>query len=117
MDKHGMEVLLFTVLEQYPMGTLMSLIAIFLIGTFFITSADSATFVLGTLTTNGSLNPPNHIKFTWGVIQSLAAAILLWSGGLKGLQTGAILVAFPFVFVIIILIISLLKSFKEEVSH
>jgi len=114
MDKQGMEVLLFTVLEQYPMGSIMSLIAIFLIGTFFITSADSATFVLGTLTTNGSPNPPNHIKFTWGVIQSLSAAILLWSGGLKGLQTGAILAAFPFVFVIIILIISLLKSFKEE---
>jgi glycine betaine transporter len=117
MEKQGMEVLLFTVLEQYPMGTIMSLIAIFLIGTFFITSADSATFVLGTLTTNGSLNPPNHIKFTWGIIQSLSAAILLWSGGLKGLQTGAILAAFPFVFVIIILIISLLKSFKEEVKR
>jgi glycine betaine transporter len=117
MEKQGMEVLLFTVLEQYPMGSIMSLIAIFLIGTFFITSADSATFVLGTLTTNGSLNPPNHIKFTWGVIQSLSAAILLWSGGLKGLQTGAILAAFPFVFVIIILIISLLKSFKEEVRR
>ncbi|MCA9457250.1 MAG: BCCT family transporter [Nitrospira sp.] len=114
METHGIEVLLFTVLEQYPMGTAMSLIAIFLIGTFFITSADSATFVLGTLTTNGSLNPPNRIKFTWGIIQSLSAAILLWSGGLKGLQTGAILAAFPFVFVIIILIISLLKSFKEE---
>ena len=114
MEQQGIEVLLFTVLEQYPMGTVMSLIAIFLIGTFFITSADSATFVLGTLTTNGSLNPPNRVKFTWGIIQSLSAAILLWSGGLKGLQTGAILAAFPFVFVIIILIISLLKSFQEE---
>lgn len=65
MEKEGIEVLLFTVLQQYPMGTIMSLIAILLIATFFITSADSATFVLGTLTTNGSLNPPNHIKFTW----------------------------------------------------
>ena len=117
METQGMEVLLFTVLQQYPMGTIMSLIAIFLIGTFFITSADSATFVLGMLTTNGSLNPPNHIKFTWGVIQSLSAAILLWSGGLKGLQTGAVLAAFPFVFVIILLIASLLKSFKEEVRR
>jgi glycine betaine transporter len=114
MDKQGIEVLLFTVLEQYPMGTVMSLIAIFLIGTFFITSADSATFVLGSLTTNGSLNPPNRLKFTWGVIQSLSAAVLLWSGGLKGLQTGAILAAFPFIFVILLLIISLLKSFQEE---
>jgi len=117
MEKEGIEVLLFTVLQQYPMGTIMSLIAIFLIATFFITSADSATFVLGMLTTKGSLNPPNHIKFTWGVIQSLSAAILLWSGGLKGLQTGAILAAFPFLFVIILLIISLLKSFKEEVRR
>ena len=47
----------------------------------------------------------------------LIFAVLLWSGGLKGLQTGAILAAFPFVFVIIILIISLLKSFKEEVRR
>jgi glycine betaine transporter len=114
MEKQGIEVLLFTVLEHYPMGTIMSLIAIFLIGTFFITSADSATFVLGSLTTNGSLNPSNHVKFTWGVIQSLSAAVLLWSGGLKGLQTGAILAAFPFIFVILLLIISLLKSFQEE---
>ncbi len=117
MEKEGIEVLLFTVLQQYPMGTIMSLIAIFLIATFFITSADSATFVLGMLTTKGSLNPPNHIKFTWGVIQSLSAAVLLWSGGLKGLQTGAILAAFPFVFVIIILIGSLLKCFQEEVRR
>ncbi len=117
MEQEGIEVLLFTVLQQYPMGTIMSFIAIVLIATFFITSADSATFVLGTLTTHGNLNPPNHIKFTWGIIQSLSAAILLWSGGLKGLQTGAILAAFPFVFVIIILIISLLKSFKEEVHR
>lgn len=117
METQGIEVLLFTVLEQYPLGTVMSLIAIFLIGTFFITSADSATFVLGTLTTNGSLNPPNRVKFTWGIIQSLSAAILLWSGGLKGLQTGAILAAFPFIFVIIILIISLLKSFQQETQR
>ncbi len=115
MDQQGVEVLLFTVLKQYPLGILMSIVAIFLIGTFFITSADSATFVLGTLTTNGSLNPSNQIKFTWGVIQSLSAAILLWSGGLKGLQVGAILGAFPFLFVIIILILSLLKAFKEEI--
>lgn len=117
MEQQGIEVLLFTVLQQYPAGTIMSLIAIFLIATFFITSADSATFVLGTLTSNGNLNPPNRVKFTWGIIQSLSAAILLWSGGLKGLQTGAILAAFPFVFVIIILIISLLKSFQEETGR
>jgi glycine betaine transporter len=117
MEAEGIEMLLFKVLEQYPAGIIMSFIAIFLITTFFITSADSATFVLGTLTTNGNLNPPNRIKFIWGIIQSLTAAILLFSGGLEGLQTGAILAAFPFVFVIITLIISLLKSFQEETKR
>lgn len=116
IDTHGMEVALFTLLEQFPMGSTMSIVAIFLIATFFITSADSATFVLGTLTTHGNLNPPNSIKFTWGVIQSVAAAILLWSGGLKGLQTGAILAAFPFAFIILIMVIALIKSFKQEIS-
>ena len=114
IDKNGIEVALFTVLEQFPLGTLMSMIAIFLIGTFFITSADSATFVLGTLTTHGNLNPPNRIKFTWGVIQSVSAAVLLWSGGLKALQTGSIIAAFPFAFIIVLMIISLLKSFSQE---
>ena len=114
IDDQGMEVALFTLLEQFPLGALMSCIAMFLIATFFITSADSATFVLGTLTTHGSLNPPNPVKFTWGLIQSVAAAVLLWSGGLKALQTGAILAAFPFAFIILLMVISLLKSLKKE---
>ena len=116
INTQGKEVALFTVLEQFPLGTVMSVIAMFLIATFFITSADSATFVLGTLTTHGNLNPPNPVKFTWGIIQSVAAAILLWSGGLKALQTGSIIAAFPFAIVMIIMIIALMKSFKQEIK-
>lgn len=115
IEAQGKEVALFIVLEQYPLGGVMSLVAIFLIATFFITSADSATFVLGMLTTRGNLNPPNAIKFTWGVIQSVAAAVLLWSGGLKGLQTGSILAAFPFALIMLVMVWSLLKSFREDV--
>ena len=114
IESQGKEVALFTLLEQFPMGAVMSLVAIFLIGTFFITSADSATFVLGTLTTGGNLKPSNSVKFTWGIVQSVAAAVLLWSGGLKGLQTGSILVAFPFAFIILLMVGSLLKAFKED---
>lgn len=116
IERQGIEVALFSVLEQFPLGTVMSCIAIFLIGTFFITSADSATFVLGTLTTAGNLNPPNPVKFIWGMIQSFSAAMLLWSGGLKGLQTGAIIAAFPFMFIICLMIISLLKALKDDIS-
>ena len=114
IDDQGMEVALFTLLEQFPLGAVMSCLAMFLIATFFITSADSATFVLGTLTTHGNLNPPNSVKLTWGLIQSVAAAVLLWSGGLKALQTGSILAAFPFAFIILLMVWSLLRALKME---
>ncbi|WP_106497761.1 glycine betaine uptake BCCT transporter [Lentibacillus sp. Marseille-P4043] len=110
----GEETALFAVLEQFPFGTVMSIIAILLISTFFITSADSATFVLGMQTTGGSLYPPNKVKFIWGLIQSSAAAILLWQGGLNALQTASIIVAFPFAIIMIFVVFSLIKSFKEE---
>ncbi len=114
IETQGKEVALFTLLEQFPLGAVMSGLALLLIATFFITSGDSATFVLGMFTSNGAMNPSNTIKFTWGVIQSFAAAVLLWSGGLKGLQTGSILAAFPFAFIMLLLVASLFKSLKAE---
>jgi glycine betaine transporter len=114
MNNLGEEAVLFTVLDHFPLGTLMTLIAILLISIFFITSADSATFVLGMQTTGGSLYPPNIVKLIWGFIQSGAAAILLWQGGLTALQTASIIVAFPFSIIMILIVISLLKAFREE---
>ncbi|WP_028782625.1 glycine betaine uptake BCCT transporter [Thalassobacillus devorans] len=110
----GTEVALFAMLENIPLGMVMSIIGLTLISTFFVTSADSATFVLGMQTTGGSLNPSNQVKFTWGLIQAGAAAVLLWQGGLGALQTAAIIAAFPFTFIMIMLCFSLVKSFAEE---
>ncbi|SIS77054.1 glycine betaine transporter [Salimicrobium salexigens] len=76
---------LFGVFNEFPLGIVMSIIAMLLIGTFFITSADSATFVLGMQTTNGSLNPPKTVKFAWGIAQSTVAAVLLYTGGTAGI--------------------------------
>ncbi|MGM0873499.1 MAG: glycine betaine uptake BCCT transporter [Bacillota bacterium] len=114
VNEQGKEVALFAVLDHFPLGTLMSIIAIFLISTFYITSADSATFVLGMQTTNGMLNPPGRIKFIWGVIQSASAAILLGAGGLEALQTSAIIAALPFAVIMVLMVFSLLKSLQEE---
>ncbi|SDH50374.1 glycine betaine uptake BCCT transporter [Alteribacillus bidgolensis] len=114
MTKMGEEVALFTLLEQFPFASIMIVLATLLIITFFITSADSATFVLGMQTTNGSMNPPMSVKLIWGIIQSSAAAILLLSGGLNALQTVMIIAALPFTFVMIGLIFSLSKALKSE---
>ena len=105
---------LFITLEQLPMGMILGIIATLLIMIFFITSADSATFVLGMLTSDGQLNPSNRLKLTWGILQSFIAIILLISGGLSGLQTASIVVALPFAIVLIGMCISLHKALKEE---
>lgn len=81
---------------------------------FFITSADSATFVIGMQTTNGMLNPPLRVKVIWGLIQAAAATVLLWSGGLNALQTAAIVSAFPFAFILLFMMFSLHKGLSQE---
>jgi len=105
---------LFITLESLPMGMILAFLATLLIITFFITSADSATFVLGMLSSNGNLNPSNKIKLTWGILQSLIAAVLLYSGGLQGLQTASIVAALPFAVIMVLMCVSLLKSLNGE---
>lgn len=109
------ETALFQVLEYYPLGNILSLVAVALLCTFFITSANSATFVLGMFTSQGDLDPSNRKKVLWGVVQSLFAAALLLAGGLEALQTASVGAAFPFIFVMLFAMISLIKAFREEI--
>jgi glycine betaine transporter len=106
----------FAVMQHYPLGSLLSMIALLLLSTFFITSADSATFVLGMLSSKGDLNPTTTRKVTWGFIQSaLALALMLGSAnGLQMLQTASIVAAFPFAFVMIFAMFSLIKVLKTD---
>ncbi|HCN60680.1 glycine betaine uptake BCCT transporter [Mammaliicoccus fleurettii] len=111
------ETQLFGVFNELPMGAILSVIALALICTFFITSADSATFVLGMQTTYGSLEPSRTVKIVWGIAQSLIAFILLLSGGdtgLGALQSAAIISAFPFSFIIIMMIVAFYKDANQE---
>ncbi|WP_409273197.1 glycine betaine uptake BCCT transporter [Neobacillus sp. SCS-31] len=108
------EEVLFAIFNELPWTTILSILAIVLVGIFFITSADSATFVLGMQTTYGSLTPPTSVKVTWGIAQSLVALVLLYSGGLQALQNTLIGVAFPFSFIIILMMISLYRSLAKE---
>ncbi|MFB5660740.1 BCCT family transporter [Alteribacillus sp. HJP-4] len=114
MTNRGDEYALFSLLDQFPLAPIMITLAILLIVSFFVTSADSATFVLGMQTTNGSLNPPTSVKMVWGIIQSSAAAVLLYFGGLAGLQTAMIIAALPFTVIMILMVISIFKSLRSE---
>lgn len=105
---------LFITLEQFPLGIVLSTLAALLIVTFFVTSADSATFVLGMRTTNGTANPPTLTKVIWGILQSSIAAVLLFSGGLAGLQTASIVTALPFTVIMVFMVFALLTALRED---
>jgi len=105
---------LFSTLQQLPAGTILVTIATLLIITFFITSADSATFVLGMLSSKGVQNPSSKVKLVWGLLQSSIAAVLLLSGGLQGLQTASIIAAAPFSIIMVCMCYSLYLSLQME---
>ncbi|QGH35593.1 BCCT family transporter [Gracilibacillus salitolerans] len=105
---------LFGVFSHYPWPLVTSITAMVLIGSFFITSADSGTYVLSMMTTNGSHSPGNKIKFTWGILLSAIAIVLLYSGGLQALENMMIIAALPFSVIIVLMAISLLKALREE---
>lgn len=109
------ETAFFVVMEHLPMGRMISLITVVLLCTFFVTSADSATFVLGMLSSDGDLNPSNTKKIAWGCIQSLMAFALMLAGGLKVLQIASIAAAFPFAIVMVFACFALLKVLREDV--
>ncbi|WP_041667387.1 glycine betaine uptake BCCT transporter [Acetohalobium arabaticum] len=105
---------LFEIFAHYPLGFWISVVTIFLVFTFFITSANSATFVLAMISSKGDLNPTNKVKSVWGVVQAGLAIGLLISGGLEALQIASIAGAFPFAIIMILMCVSLYKSLREE---
>ncbi|MGG0741248.1 BCCT family transporter [Niallia taxi] len=107
----------FGMLNEYPFSTAMSILTLIVIAIFFITSADSATYVLSMLSTNGNLHPENSIKIVWGLIQSTIAAIVVYFGGTQGLQNMLIIAALPFAVVIILMGISFYKDLHNNSSQ
>ncbi len=105
---------LFTVLQYYPFTKVISIVAIILLNTFFITSANSGTFVLSMLSSDGNPNPPKKKMIIWGVIQSVMAIGMMIAGGLKPLQTISLAAAFPFIFIMFMEMASLIIALKKE---
>ena len=114
LTQFSTELTIFEMFSAMPMSLILSVAAILLIASFFITSADSATFVLGMQSTNGSLTPPNIVKLVWGIIQSSIALILLSVNGLTALQNTIIIAALPFSFIMLLMVVALIKALREE---
>jgi glycine betaine transporter len=79
-----------------------------------VTSADSATYILASMTTHGSLVPPLFAKLVWGFLMAAIAGVLLYAGGLEALQTASLISALPFTVILLMLMLSLIKLLKKE---
>ena len=100
----------------FPIFT--SLFALFMLVLFFVTSSDSGSLVIDTITSGGKSDSPRIQRVIWAVIQGLLAIVLLVGGGsyaLSAIQSGAISMAAPFIFILIAATISLLRGIYIEV--
>lgn len=105
---------LFAMFNAMPLGSLMSVIATLLVLLFFVTSGDSATLVLGMMSSGGNANPGIRIKLMWGFLITGIAISLLMAGGIKAMQTATIVFALPFAIVIPFMAIALIRAIRSD---
>lgn len=97
------ESVIFEALGNLPLGSIMAVLAIFLVAIFFITSSDSGSLVIDMLASGGHPNPPIWSRVLFAVLEGLVAAALLLAGGLDALQSASIATALPFSVVILLI--------------
>ncbi|MET9775479.1 BCCT family transporter [Streptomyces sp. NPDC006367] len=110
---------LFAVLQEFPVATVTSLLVMVLVGIFFVSGADAASIVMGTLSQKGALEPSRWVVVFWGVVTGAVAAIMLLVGSgegdaLTGLQNLTILAAAPFVVVMIFMCVALMRDLRRD---
>ncbi|MCQ4214329.1 BCCT family transporter, partial [Streptomyces longispororuber] len=126
MQEHGQlgnattpEAQLFGVLHEFPIATATSLLVMILVGIFFVSGADAASIVMGTLSQKGALEPGRFVVIFWGVVTGAVAAVMLLIGdgsdnALTGLQNLTILVAAPFTLVMIGMCVALMRDLRQD---
>jgi choline/carnitine/betaine transport len=108
---------LFTLLDQFPLATVAGIVVIVLVAIFFVSGADAASIVMGSLSERGTIEPSKATVVFWGAATGAVAAVMLLVGGddaLTGLQTLTILAALPFVLVMVGLAVALVKDLRKD---
>ena len=111
------ELALFAFLDNLPLSSLTSVLAVILVATFFVTSSDSGSLVKSTLASGGSLNPPIFQRMFWALLEGVVAAVLLLTGGLGALQSATIAAALPFTLVIMLAFVGLFRAWSIETAR
>ncbi|HIT76084.1 MAG TPA: BCCT family transporter, partial [Candidatus Avipropionibacterium avicola] len=112
------EDVLFGVLDHLPLTGITSIMLMVLIAIFFITGADSASLVMGTMSQQGRTEPARWVTVTWGTLVGAIAAVLLVSDeagrGLSSLQNATIVAALPFAVIMLFMMIAFLKDLRRD---
>ena len=111
------EAQLFGLLDQYPIATIASVLVMVLVAIFFVSGADAASIVMGSLSERGTIKPSKGTVIFWGVAMGAVAAVMLLVGGedaLTGLQTITIIAALPFLLVMTGLAVALVKDLRND---
>ena len=115
-ENYVAEFVLFDLVDTFPLSGLLSVVIIFLVAVFFVTSSDSGSLVVDMLASGGETDPPKWSRVFWATIEGLVAASLLLVGaqGLNALKTGAILIALPFSLVLVAMCVATYKAMNSE---
>ena len=105
---------LFVLLEQLPWTPIVSMVAILLIVTFFVTSSDSGSLVIDTITSGDNKDPAVWQRLFWAVSQGIIASVLLVGGGLAALQAATLSSALPIALIMILMCLGLARKLKTE---
>ncbi len=120
LGSHGLtdvSLAMFQMFDSLPFGVGLSIIAIVLVLVFFITSSDSGSLVIDSITAGGKLDSPVPQRVFWAMMEGLIAIALLWIGGteaVQALQAGAISTALPFTIVLLLMCVSLVMGLRTE---
>ena len=108
---------MFQMFDALPLGNILSMLAVVLVLVFFITSSDSGSLVIDSITAGGKVDAPVPQRVFWAVIEGAIAAVLLWVGGteaIQALQAGAISTALPFTVILLLMCVSLILGMRTE---
>jgi choline/glycine/proline betaine transport protein len=116
LTERGQTFAMFELLSNFPLTIVTSVVAIFLVVTFFVTSSDSGSLVVDHLTSGGKHDVPRTQRVFWAVTEGVVAAVLLVGGGLSALQTAAITTGLPFAVILLLMCYTVYLGLDRELE-
>lgn len=108
---------LYLLLETYPWSKTVIAVTVFISFVFFVTSADSGTVVLSTLSSKGGNadeDGPKWLRVFWGAMTALVTSALLFAGSIDSLKSAVVLTSLPFSLILLLMMWGLHKAFYLE---